>query len=92
MRPNSFRVESKPESCDNIYWIAHKRIELRYTVMFFVDLMTYTSAPWEPQFEYVVPAAALNGLVARVIARVIMLVALEQIARAQAVTFLQQSL
>ena len=57
-----------------------------------IELVADPCAPCEPQFEHVVPAATLDGLVSGVVACVIVLVALEQIARAQPITFLQDAL
>ena len=57
-----------------------------------IETVANPRAPSEPQFEHVVPAAALDGLVSGVVARVVVLVALEQVARAQPVALLQETL
>ena len=49
---------------------------------YMIETVADPCAPREPQFEHVVPAAALDGLVSGVEARVVVLVTLEQVTRA----------
>ncbi len=52
----------------------------------------YSRSPGEPELEDVVVSPALDGLVARVVLRVVVLVRLEQVARTQTVALLQETL